>query len=263
MTGRARTSQQGQIGRQTGEQRPGIQQPGGREQGPQTQPERTGGRGGPSGPSDTGQYPETGEWVSPGEYGGEPAGDATYDRQPMTARPTHSTGQAGPREHGQEPGYAGREAGPQQPQRSGQGQRGDHGHRGREFEGPTGRQQSDRGRPQTGQGRGDRSPDQYSQRIDTDRSETGQRGSNAHRQDRQERDRQPPMRGESRGSEAGATERRGPDRERERERGEMNRSRDETHGMEEVDIDRSRQSTGETQREVERDRDRDRGSNQE
>ncbi len=160
---------------------------------PQTQ---TAGQGPPSGRPQQ-EYPETGEWVSPAEYGGESAGTTGIEREPLTATPTHSgrsqpTGQfggqpqqSGPDRSRQESGRApptgqieqqrqgeqpqqSRSRQPQETQRTPTG--------GRTRGGGGSDQPTRQQRPsqqQTGQRR---SPEGYSQRIDTDRSEQSERG---------------------------------------------------------------------------------------
>lgn len=227
---------------QTGGQQTGGQQPSGQEmrtqgttqphpQGTtiQPQPQRTGtqpqpqlqshaqtsGQQGQGGRSQTHQSQQpresqqTGEWVSPDEYGGESAGATGSEQRPMTAAPAHSRGdeakqfgqqshQSGrqsqqgsadrPQQGSQRPSRGQFEQGHQQgrqtqpqgaqpqsgPQRGssqqgGPSRSGDRSRPGREYDQPTDRTQSAPG--QTDQGR---LRDQYSQRIDTDRREGGE-----------------------------------------------------------------------------------------
>lgn len=167
-------------------------------------PAQMGGQQGQSGrsqPHPSQQYSQTGEWVTPQEYGGESTGASGYQQQPMTASPTHSSGpgseqfggqsQRGQFEQGhqaerqsQSQGSRPRTEGQQGPgQHGSQPRSSDRTQRGREYDQPTQPQQSSPGQTEQGRLR-----EQYSQRIDTDRREGGERG-------RQGRGEQSPMRG--------------------------------------------------------------------
>ncbi|WP_408958790.1 hypothetical protein [Natrinema sp. 74] len=198
---------------------------------PQTQPQpqaQTTGQGGPTGRSRE-QYPETGEWVSPGEYGGEPAGASGIERQPQsTDQFEDRSQQGGPDRSRQEPGRAPptgsaerqrEQAQPPQQSRSRQPQEMQPGTpaRGGEQGGDRATQQQPP-QPQSEQGR---PPEGYSQRLDTDRRERSERG-------------RPSPQGREHTGQSAA---RGPESERanERDRGERRRT-DEMGEMEEVDI---------------------------
>ncbi|ELY74555.1 hypothetical protein C487_15404 [Natrinema pallidum DSM 3751] len=240
----------GQEGRQQGPQsQPQTRmqpQPQGGQRYPQPQTEQ-----GPSGrpqPQQSQQFPQTGEWVTPQEYGGESTGTAAPQQQPqqqpMAAAPTRSsdvgTGQFGGQSQGGEPDRPQRGAeegrgtgqgqfeGERQPQpqesqprpgaQQGSGQPGGQPRSGARTQrgGEHERQQSPPGRTDQGRLR-----DQYSQRIDTDRPERGERGR------------------QRRGGRSAARERPGQepaaDTDRDRDRDETTRSR-ERRAREETDV---------------------------
>ncbi|WP_435552548.1 hypothetical protein [Natrinema sp. CGMCC1.2065] len=149
-------------------------------------------------------YPETGEWVTPQEYGGESTGTAEYQQRPLSAAPNPSPsegsrvtegrpqgGETGdPQESQRGRSSTGTDRGPQgqprEPQRRptadsqrGHGQSGesmaggDRSHAARAGDRPTEGGQSGPGPGRTEQGR---IRDQYARRADTDRGEREQGG---------------------------------------------------------------------------------------
>ncbi|WP_255682002.1 hypothetical protein [Natrinema sp. SYSU A 869] len=120
-------SQQGMTGQRTGHQQTGggMRAQQGMDRQPQMQTQaQMGGQQGSSGRSQSQQYPQTGEWVTPQEYGGESTAASGSRQEPMTAAPGHSSGteseQFGGQAQGGGPGRSQRgfEGGPA----SGQGQ---------------------------------------------------------------------------------------------------------------------------------------------
>lgn len=101
------------------------------------------------------EYPETGEWVTPREYGGESTGTAEYQQRPLSAAPNPSSAES-------ERDYQRGRDQPGRPTGSGDRSRG-----AREGHRPTEGERSEPGPGQTEQGR---LREQYAQRIDPDRS---------------------------------------------------------------------------------------------